>query len=245
MRITLAILIAFAAFGVSLACAFILGGTFEGVEIDFSILATGLLLILAIPFILLAGGVVAAPKVGLRSYILDKARGHAQPIAGQWVSTVFIGLVVCLLAVLASGAIQALSPQSFSTEKHWHDTTVADGIQLAAELLATALLCWIGLLNILAWICLKVFGEARRTFALAAAIFVIEGLGLGLIALLSPYLDYPFDLAVAADILAWSVATIVCAWLYVTRTLEHGLLALMWFPALIVALRPLWDYLGV
>ncbi|MCG7393007.1 hypothetical protein MHY87_08835 [Microvirga sp. ACRRW] len=245
MRTALAILIACAAFAASLICLVVLDETFGSGEIEASIVAAVLAALLAPSFLVIAAGVIAAPKAGLRSHVLDSVRGNVPHIAGKWASTAFIGFSACLLAVLVSATIRFLSPVSFTAEYQWRDLTMTDGVELVAEFFIAAIFCWVGLLSILAWICLKIFGTARRTFALAVAIAVLEGLGLGLVALVSLYLDYPLDLAVMAESLAWCIATVTCAWLYVTRTLEHGLLALAWFPALILTLQPLWVYLGV
>lgn len=247
MRIVLAILIACAAFGASLAGLLVLNGgfTLTDDDVDGSILVAVLLTVLIPSFLMIAGGVIAAPKAGLRSHVLDYVRGEAPPITGGWKSTAFIGFIACLLTVLVSAAIQVSSPQSFLAEEHWHETTVTDAIELAVDFLATGIVCWVGLLNLLAWACLKFFGTARRDLALATAVALMESLCWGLAAFLMIYLDDSFDLAMIAEGLVWSVATIVCAWLYVTRTLEHGILALMWLPVMILALRPLWDHLGI
>ncbi|SCY50734.1 hypothetical protein [Microvirga guangxiensis] len=245
MRVVLAILIAYVAFGASLSCFLKLEDTFQSIEID-PLTLTALFATFLVPSLLIiAGGVITAPKAGLRSHILDSVRGNLMLVPGQWAGTAFIGLVVCLLAMLASAAIHVLSPASFATEENWRDITVMEAIKLAAVSLAMVVLGWVGLLNLLAWICLRIFGMARRNLALAAAIVLAESLYWGLIAILIIYLDYPFDLAMMADGFIWSSVTIMGAWLYVTRTLEHGVLALMWIPILTLALRPLWTHLGI
>jgi hypothetical protein len=76
-------------------------------------------------------------------------------------------------------------------------------------------------------------------------VVLTEVLGFGLAVALASVVELPLDLASIGDSVAWTLLTIVCAWLYVTRTLEHGVLALMWAPVVIIVFRPLWAYLAI
>jgi len=251
LRTFLAILTACAAFTMSLAALFpfaefSIPKKSEALDPAYvAILLTSALGFLAVFWIVIAGGVLAMQKTGLRSHALDRIRGNAPPKPGRWMQTALIGLVACLPAAFASAAIRTWWPGSFTEEPGWRDYGIGDVLERAAAHLCAGMIGWVGLLNLFALGCLKAFGAERRMCALAVAIALTELLGLGAAAALAAPLDEPLGIAVCAEAAAWSLLTITGAWLYVTRALEHGLLALMWSPVVIIALRPLWAHLGI
>jgi hypothetical protein len=251
LRTFLAILTACAAFAVPLVCFFLSEGIFTPGEdeafdlVYLAVLLTSILGFLSLFWALIAGGVLVTPTTGLRSHVLNRIRGDAPPAPGGWLQAALIGLAASLPATFASAAIRVWSPASFTEETCWRDYDIADALQLAAVHFSGGIAGWLGLLNLFAWGCLKAFGAERRMHALALAIVLAELLISGLLIALTIPLIEPLSLAAYLEAAAWSLLTIAGAWLYVTRTLEHGLLALMWAPVVILAFRPLWAHLGI
>jgi hypothetical protein len=251
LRTFLAILTACAAFVVPAVCYFVFEGIFTPGEDEafdalyIAALLTSTLGILTLFWALIAGGVLVAPRTGLRSHVIDRIRGEAPPPPGGWLQAALIGLAACLPAAFAAAAIRAWSPGSFTDETCWRDFAMKDALEMASTDFAGGIAGWLGLLNLVAWSCLKAFGAGRRMLAMAVAVVLSELLAFGLLAALTVLFDEPLSLATYAESAAWSLLTIVGAWLYVTRTLEHGLLAVMWAPVVILAFRPLWAHLGI
>lgn len=251
LRIFLAILTACAAFAVPLASALLAEGIFTPEEdetldpIFIAVLLTSALGFLVLFWALIAGGVLVTQRTGLRSHVLDRIRGEASPAPGGWIRAAFVGLAAGLSATFASASIRSWSPGSFTDETFWRDFGIEDALEWAALYFAAGIVGWVGFLNLFAWGCLKAFGTERRMQALAAAVVLAESLGFGALAALTALFDEPLSPAVYAEAASWSLLTVAAAWLYVTHTLEHGLLALMWPPVVIMACRPLWAHLGI
>jgi hypothetical protein len=251
LRTLLAILAACVAFTVALAALFPVEEIFTEAQdeasdqIYMAVLLTSVLGVLALLWCLIASGILVAPTTGLRSHILERIRGNAAPASGGWVQAALVGLVACLIAAFVSAAIRTWSPDSFTEETCWRDFGFEDAVELAAAHFAGGIVVWLGILNLVLWGCLRAFGARRRTHAMAAAIVLTELLCFGLVAALTTLLVEPISLAIYAEAAAWSILSVIGAWLYATRTLEHGLLAMMWAPVVIVALRPLWAHLGI
>lgn len=245
MRTFLAVLAACAAFALS-AAGVILSDPDLILEEDSGWIFIALFLAFLIPFcLMIAGGVLVAPKVGLRSHILDRIRGIAAPPSGGWAHAVLIGLIASVSSIFAAAAIRTLSPDSFPKEDLWHGKDLMGALELVSSHLLGAILCLVGLLNLLAYICIRMFGGLRRSTILIVAIGLMEAICFGLVILLLVPLEYPLTFATFADLAASSIASIACAWLYVTRSLEHGVLALMWSPVVIMVFQPLWAFLGI
>jgi hypothetical protein len=251
LRTFLAILTACAAFAVPLVCLLPLGelftpdedGALEPIYIAVLLLTT--LGFFALFWAFIAGGVLVAPRTGLRSHVIDRIRGEAPPPPGGWIQAALIGLAACLPATFAAAAIRAWSPESFTDETCWRDFAMKDALEMALTNFEGGIAGWLGLLNLLAWGLLKAFGAERRVLALAVAIVLAELFGFGLLAALTVLLDEPLSLPIFAEAAAWSLLFMTGAWLYVKRTLEHGLLALIWAPVVVMAFRPLWAHLGI
>lgn len=251
MRTFLAILTACAVFAAPLAALLPFGEIFPPGEDEASdpvfvaVLPTSVLGLLGLCWIPIAGGVLAMPGTGLRSHVFDRIRGDPSPAPGGWARATLIGFAAGLAAVCASAAIRAWSPEAPMEEIRWRDFGIKDALDFAAMLLAAGMIGWVGLLNLSAVICLKALGTGRRMYALAAAIVLTELLCFGGVAASAALLEEPTGLATYAEALSLSLLTVAGAWLYATRTLEHGLLALMGAPVVILAFRPLWAHLGI
>jgi hypothetical protein len=206
--------------------------------------------IVLVPFLLLclilvAAGVLVMPNIGLQSHLLDRIRGTARPRPGGWLGAALAGIAVGVMGALFSAAIRAAWPASFEDETAWSAYGLVEIVNETAGYVLSALIAYAGLLSLIVWIFLKSFKTAQRRYLLASAVTVNEVLGLALMLLAPLLVDEASKPGVIAETVAWTPLSILSASLYVTRSLEHGLLALLCGPVVILALRPLWSYFAI
>jgi hypothetical protein len=248
LRTFLAITVACAAFIAALACAVPYDelrsvAESEGVSLSFLLFVFGWIVSPCLP--LIAGGVFVMPAAGLHSHILDCIRKTPAPRRGGWFQSALIGGGASLITVAASAILRMSSPESFADETCWRDFTAKDTIEWMAVLVAMMILGWAGILSPLARMGLWLLGATRRTLVLTCSVILTEVILLALTKCLAFLAEIEFDTVMLAEGVAWSILTITCAWLYVTRSLEHAMLALLPAPVIILMLSPLWAYLGI